>query len=121
MKYVDFSLTQKTNAAFLGGVFCITLFFSPNLKAEAKHGETENLSDSQVAVMASICSSCHAEEKSNGAYAIPSLKKQSAENLAKKLMAYRNDELAGTLMNRIAKGYSEHELQAIATFIATSN
>ncbi|WP_407276001.1 c-type cytochrome [Halothiobacillus sp. DCM-1] len=63
------------------------------------------------------CMGCHGVNgKSPGS--IPSIAGQSAAQLASKLMAYREDKLTGTIMNRIAKGYTPAEIQAVAAFFA---
>ncbi len=63
------------------------------------------------------CMGCHGVNgKSPGS--IPSIAGQSAAGLATKLLAYRDGKLTGTIMNRIAKGYSPEELKAVAEFFA---
>lgn len=69
--------------------------------------------------LAAACSSCHghqgaAESNRN----IPRLDTQTAANLERKLLEYRSGTLQGTLMNRIARGFSEAELRAIAAALA---
>ena len=63
------------------------------------------------------CMGCHGVNgKSPGS--IPSIAGQSAESLSSKLMAYREGKLTGTIMNRIAKGYTPAEIKAVAEFFA---
>lgn len=73
------------------------------------------------AALAASCSSCHAVHQghrlNDSPPAIPALHAYSTEQLVQSLLAYRHDEVRGTLMNRIAKGYSLTELQAIAEFL----
>lgn len=88
-------------------------------------------------VLAASCSSCHApsidptsvdaassdhsikrKTHLNSVAAIPTLHALSSEQILQLMIAYREDELSGTLMNRIAKGYSLGELQAIAETLA---
>ena len=68
---------------------------------------------SQGALLARGCGGCHAASNQT----IPSLQGWDAERLITTLMAYKHDELQGTLMNRLAKGYSEAQLRAIATYL----
>lgn len=63
------------------------------------------------------CMGCHGVNgKSPGS--IPSIAGQSESMLTTKLLAYRDGTQKGTIMNRIAKGYSDAELQAVAAFFA---
>lgn len=63
------------------------------------------------------CMGCHGVNgKSPGS--IPSIAGQSESMLAAKLLAYRADGQKGTIMNRIAKGYTDAELNAVARFFA---
>ena len=71
------------------------------------------------AALAAACSSCHGnqgalERKRN----IPRLDTQTAATLERKLLDYRSGTLQGTLMNRIARGFTEAELRAIAAALA---
>ncbi|MEL7043831.1 MAG: sulfide dehydrogenase [Pseudomonadota bacterium] len=71
------------------------------------------------ALLASTCSGCHREEvgEPDG---IPSLSGQSVSEIARKLAAYRSGELQGTLMNRLARGYSEGEIKLLAEALGTA-
>lgn len=47
-----------------------------------------------------------------------SLNTLSATEIRSKLMAFKRDENDPTIMNRIAKGYSDEEIAIIADYIA---
>jgi cytochrome c553 len=49
---------------------------------------------------------------------VPSLAGHSAEDIAASLAAFRTGARPATVMNRIAKGFSEPESRAIADWIA---
>lgn len=68
-----------------------------------------------AAAAATSCSSCHGASVS---LAIPSLRDLSSEQIALKMINYRNQTTEGTLMPRIARGYSEQEIRAIASSLA---
>ncbi|MEM1188028.1 MAG: sulfide dehydrogenase, cytochrome subunit [Pseudomonadota bacterium] len=70
------------------------------------------------ALLAVTCAGCHREEAS-GPDGIPSLSGQSVSEIARKLTAYRSGELQGTLMNRLARGYSEDEIKLLAEALGT--
>ncbi|KMO37712.1 hypothetical protein VQ02_12845 [Methylobacterium variabile] len=63
---------------------------------------------------ASSCSGCHGAPGG----AVPSLAGHSAEDIAASLAAFRTGARPATVMNRIAKGFSEPESRAIADWIA---
>lgn len=67
--------------------------------------------------VAAACGSCHGAEAEPGG--IPRLTGQPARLLEEKLLAYRRGSLQGTLMNRIARGFDEAELKAIAAVLGT--
>jgi cytochrome c553 len=62
---------------------------------------------------ASSCLGCHGRE---GA-AIPSLRGRDAAEVVAAMRAFREGTRPATLMDRLAKGFSEAETQAIAAWI----
>lgn len=66
---------------------------------------------------ASSCSGCHAMPGRDGA-AVPAIHGRPAEEIAAAMLAYRRGEASPTVMDRIAKGFSEDEIRAIAAWIA---
>jgi cytochrome subunit of sulfide dehydrogenase len=60
---------------------------------------------------AAACSGCHAPQ-SDGP--IPSLAGRPAQDIVAAMVAFRTGERAATLMDRIAKGYSDEETRDIA-------
>lgn len=60
------------------------------------------------------CMGCHAGET-----AIPAIKGRDASALETALLGYKNGERQGTIMPRIAKGYSEADIKAIAAYFAS--
>jgi len=69
---------------------------------------------SEAAVLASVCSGCHGD----AAAAIPSLKGRSADDLAASFTAYKEASDGPSAMHRMAWGYSDDQIQAIAEFLA---
>lgn len=63
---------------------------------------------------ASSCSGCHGAPGG----AVPSLAGHSAEDIAASLKAFRSGTRPATVMNRIAKGFSDEESRAIAEYLA---
>ena len=67
------------------------------------------------AALANACATCHGQDgQSRGA--IPSLNSLSKENFATAMRAFQTGERQGTVMNRIAKGLDEAEVEAVAAY-----
>jgi sulfide dehydrogenase cytochrome subunit len=67
---------------------------------------------------APACSGCHAPV-SDGP--VPSLIGRPAGEIATAMAAFRTGERAATVMDRIAKGYSDEEINAIAQWYAAQS
>jgi cytochrome subunit of sulfide dehydrogenase len=65
---------------------------------------------------ASSCGGCHAPP--GGATTVPPLAGRSAADIVKLMAAFRNGSQPATVMDRIAKGFSETETEAIAAWYA---
>lgn len=63
------------------------------------------------------CYTCHATDDGRSGE-IPKLTGISAKRLEEKLLLFRLDQEQATIMNRIAKGYSEDEIKVIADYLA---
>jgi cytochrome c553 len=63
---------------------------------------------------ASSCSGCHAA----AAVSIPPLAGQPAQKIVADMRAFRTGERPATVMDRIAKGFSDEEAEAIAEWLA---
>lgn len=64
---------------------------------------------------ASTCLGCHLPSRSDAA--IPSLRGRDAASVATVMREFREGTRPATLMDRLAKGFSEAETQAIAAWI----
>lgn len=69
-------------------------------------------------MLANTCAGCHGPEGSSYGPAIPTIAGASAEYLNEIMLAYRNGERASTVMERIAKGYSDAEIKAMSEYFA---
>jgi sulfide dehydrogenase cytochrome subunit len=64
------------------------------------------------------CNGCHGPNgESQGA--IPSLSGMSANQIEAALLDFKSGERPGTIMDRIARGYTRHEIAAVAVYFAT--
>lgn len=70
-------------------------------------------------VMATTCFGCHGSEGKSANKNGYSIAGKPAKVLEMDLKAYKEDKKKGTIMNRIAKGYSDEEITAIAQYIST--
>jgi cytochrome subunit of sulfide dehydrogenase len=65
---------------------------------------------------AASCSGCHSAGAT--ASSIPRLYGRDAGNIMTSMTGFRDGSLPATVMNRIAKGFSDDELRAIAAWLA---
>lgn len=69
------------------------------------------------AAIADACATCHGPDgRSSGA--IPSIANMPAAELTAAMRAFRDGERAPTLMDEIAKGLSDAEIEALAGYLA---
>jgi cytochrome c553 len=67
---------------------------------------------------AASCSGCHAVHQAASS-AIPGIYGRNSDDVVAAMAAFRDGSRPATVMNRIAKGFSEDELRAIAAWLAT--
>ncbi len=60
------------------------------------------------------CDGCHGQRAEA---VIPPLRGRGADDVAAALLAFRRGERPATVMDRIARGFSEDELRAIAAYV----
>lgn len=70
-------------------------------------------------MLAYTCVGCHGN-KGESKGAIPSIDGLSAEQMVQAMQDYRSDKRPGTVMNRIAKGYSDEEIKAMSDYFASA-
>jgi len=68
-------------------------------------------------VLAANCANCH------GTYgravgAMPALAGQPKAYLVEQMRAYKEGRRTGTIMHQLAKGYTEEQIDAVATFLS---
>jgi sulfide dehydrogenase cytochrome subunit len=68
-------------------------------------------------VLANTCFSCHGTD-GDSVGAMPSIKGKPAAYISTMLTAFRNGSRKGTVMNRIAKGFSPDEIAALSRYFA---
>lgn len=70
-----------------------------------------------AAVLANTCFSCHGTD-GRSAGAMPTIAGKSEAFIVEKLTAFKAGSLESTVMGRIAKGFSDAEIAALAKFFA---
>jgi sulfide dehydrogenase cytochrome subunit len=95
---------MRAMRVFVAALAVAAFPISPTRSAEAPPG-------------ASSCSGCHAG-RADVESAIPRLTGRNAAELAQQMEAFRSGQRPATIMDQIAKGYSDAEIQAIAAWYA---
>ncbi|MEC7815809.1 MAG: c-type cytochrome [Pseudomonadota bacterium] len=74
--------------------------------------------DDQTALLAASCANCHGTDGALGG-AIPAIANRPASALEAQLLEFKHsDSTRATVMPRIAKGYSDEELKALADYFS---
>ncbi len=71
-----------------------------------------------VAVMADACSGCHGTD-GHSIGGMPAFSGKTTDELKKFLRDYKSGAREATVMDRIAKGYSVEQLDAVAAYFAS--
>ena len=85
-------------------LFLTLLFTTINLSAT---------DDQRILMLASPCAGCHGPD-GNSPGTIPSLAGKSPQIISMMMKAYKSGGRQATVMNRIAKGYSDEEIELIS-------
>ncbi len=77
-----------------------------------------NMTGANAVMLADNCAGCHGTDGASVGPAIPSIAGMSAIYITDMMNAYKSDDIKSTIMGRIAKGYSEDEIGAMAGYYA---
>ena len=69
----------------------------------------------EAALLASTCSGCHGKQPDS---AIASLHGRSAAEIADAFLSYKNNADGPSAMHRMARGYTDEQIQLIADYLA---
>lgn len=90
----------------------VYLLLSAGARAERPSGEGP-----PTETIARNCTGCHGPEgKSPGK--IPSLAGKAADDLAKKMMEFRDGKRESAIMGRIMKGFADDDIRGLAEYFA---
>jgi len=70
-------------------------------------------------MLAYTCAGCHGTNGSSVGPASPTIAGMSADYFVETMLAYKNATRPSTIMTRIAKGYTDEEIQLMADFFST--
>lgn len=94
-------------------VSCIIIM----LIAPSAHSEEQEISKGKR--LFANCSSCHSLEPAIPESPIPSLTIQTRDTLVTKMREYKAGNRPATIMHQLAKGYTDEEIQSIASYIVS--
>lgn len=99
--------TLRMAASALLGVLSFSAFALPSLAEDT-------FSSEQLDLMAGSCANCHGTD-GRLVGSVPTIAGRPAVVLEARLLAFKHDEVSDTtVMDRIAKGFSDEELAALA-------
>jgi sulfide dehydrogenase cytochrome subunit len=71
-----------------------------------------------AAMLGNTCAGCHGTYGNSQGPATPTIAGVSSEYFIDAMQAYKNGERAATIMDRVAKGYTDEEIKLMAEFFA---
>lgn len=81
-------------------------------------GGGKNMTGADASMLSNTCAGCHGTDGASLGPAIPSIGGASAVYITDMMNAYKSGDTVSTIMGRIAKGYSEDEIAAMANYFA---
>ena len=81
-------------------------------------GKKEVLSGASARMLAAQCDGCHGFNGASAGPAIPNIGGISKDYMVEVMKGFKADEVPATLMNRIAKGYTDDEIERMAEYYA---
>jgi len=71
-----------------------------------------------ASMLANTCAGCHGRDGNSLGPASPSIAQMEKEVFIEAMQAFRSGETQGTVMGRIAKGYTDEEIERMADYFA---
>jgi sulfide dehydrogenase cytochrome subunit len=81
-------------------------------------GAAQVQADPSASMMANTCAGCHGTAGQSVGPASPNLAGMSESYFIDSMIAFREDARPASIMNRIAKGYTEEQIETMATYFA---
>jgi sulfide dehydrogenase cytochrome subunit len=120
-------LTKDSLTALLGGLFALWLMpgcttdTAMQQQAAAPEAEMQAAAPAGIrspSMLANTCAGCHGTDGASAGEIMPIIGGMEKEFMQTVLMEFKSGERESTIMGRIAKGYSDNELKAIASYLA---
>jgi sulfide dehydrogenase cytochrome subunit len=96
---------KKALFALIGSVFMV--------------GTTQVLAEPTATMMANTCAGCHGTEGQSAGPASPNLAGISSSYFKDSMEGFKEGTRPATIMNRIAKGYSEDQIESMGEYFAS--
>ena len=100
-------------AGALAALFGLALAACGDAGGTASGADTLPAMTGHAAQLAAACSGCHGGPDA----AFASLDTRSADELVELLAAYRSQTAGTTVMHRLARGYTEAEIEAVSAYL----
>jgi sulfide dehydrogenase cytochrome subunit len=104
---------QSTRLALLAGTVALGLTTGA-FAADAP----ELMSGASARMLSETCAGCHGTDGASAGPAIPTLGGMNGEYFVELMQGYKEGDIYGTIMDRIAKGYTDEEIALMGTFFA---
>lgn len=114
------SAGRCARALAIARVVVMAMVLSPLAAMPQTAAPAPTIDSPSIKLIAATCQSCHGVEGRAQGVGLR-LAGQGAAEIERKLLAYRNGSVQGTIMQRHAKGYSEAELKALAQYFGRFN
>jgi sulfide dehydrogenase cytochrome subunit len=101
---------KSTKLALVAGA--VSLVLSAAAPAE------DLVSGASARMLSETCAGCHGTDGASVGPAAPSIGGMNGEYFVEVMQGFKEDEIYGTIMNRIAKGYTDEEIALMGTFFA---
>lgn len=79
---------------------------------------TAHAAPASPAMLSNACAGCHGTNGGSAGFSMPSLAGQNKIAMVEAMKGFKSGERPSTVMGRLAKGYSDAEIEAMADFFA---
>ena len=96
---------------------CKTLILAGSMLAFFGNAQAQSIDPLQVRDMAAACASCHGDQ-GRAEVGMVSLAGANKDEVLKKMLDYKTGKQPSTIMQQLAKGYSDDQLAAMASYFS---
>jgi cytochrome c553 len=95
-----------------------TISMSSSVIAQTKSIKTDNAQDLYQRGLSATCANCHGTDGKGVENAtMPVINNLNGEQILTQLRAFKSGAREGTIMPQLAKGYTDEQMQSIASFL----